>query len=765
MSSNNPNKQDALHHESTVPSGEETPSKKLFTRRNFLKAGAATVVTGGIAVAIAYPNRYAILTSVQSYMANRQFDPSSFIFIPTQGPIQLVCHRSEMGQGVRTALPMILADELEVPWEQIKVTQGLADPRYGSQNTDGSTSVKNFYTRLRQAAAGTRELLVQAAAKVWGVPLATCYAKDGKVHHKGSNRTVAYGELVKELRGGKLPSNPTLKSPKDFKIIGTPRKGIDVPDIVQGKAIFGADVLLPDLVYACAVRAPVPGSRIKSIQADEAKKIKGVLQIIPIEAIGAPVNSKTSVCVVASNTWAAIQGQRALRVDWDTKGLKLDSSEAYQKELTLALQKANIVHRNDGDARGMEAKSKKVTKHAYHTPFLVHAPMEPLVSTAHIKKDGTCEVWAPTQDPMRAKNAIAKFLKIPLEKITLHITMLGGGFGRKSQPDFVLESVALAKKLGKPVRLQWTREDEIQHGFYHAEALQEISAAIDEHGMPLSWHHRAVYPTLLNVMMPGNNTPLALELNMGAINVPYSIQHVLCEAGKTTTPVNVGWFRSVCNIFHAFAVNSFVDELAHDAKIDPVAYRLKLLGPHRKIKSHIDTRFDQDTARLSAVIQKTRDAFGWEKPLPQGKGYGRGFASHYSFNSYVAMALEVRVESGMVHVTRVVCTIDCGLAVNPEGVRAQMEGATIFGLSSALYGKITLKDGVIQQHNFHDYPILRMPETPQIEVHIINGEPERPTGVGEPGVPVVAPALASAVFQATGIRIRALPIAEKLLQR
>jgi len=754
---------EATRSESPATSAPPTEKAKGFTRRTFLKVGAGVLATGGLAVAIAYPRRYAILFGLMEYMENRHFDPRSFILIPTTGLIQLVCHRSEMGQGVRTSLPMILAEELDVPWEDIQVVQALADPRYGSQNTDGSKSVRDFYTLLRKAAAGTREVLTQAAANQWKVPISECVAKDGKILHNPTLRTLTYGAVAQDASQLTLPKHPTLKAQKDFKIIGKPRKGVDVPTMVQGKAQYGADIDLPGLVYACAARAPVPGAKLKSFDDTAAKQIKGVLRIETIDALPAPVNSNAAVCVVASNTWAAIQGQRALKVQWDTQGLKLDNSPEYRKELEQALEKADIVHRSEGDARRIEAESKRKIKRTYHTPYLVHATMEPPVSTAYVKKDGTCEVWAPCQDPIRAKQAIAKQLKIPEDKITFHITFLGGGFGRKSQPDFVLESVLLSQKIGLPVRLQWTREDEIKHGFYHAESLQSLSAALDEQGIPLSWHHRAVYPTLVNTLWTGNDSPMIFEFNMGALNMPYRIPHVLCEAGRTKTALHIGWLRSVCNIFHAFAVNSFVDELAHEARIDPIAYRLKLLGPPREIHSNLETHYAQDTKRLATVIQNTRDAFGWDKPLP--KGHGKGFANHFSFYSYVALALEVRVQHGVAHVLRAVCTVDCGLAVNPDGVRAQMEGSIIFGLSAALYGKITTQNSVVQQSNFHDYPILRMPETPQIEIHILNGAPNDPTGVGEPGVPVVAPALASAIFNATGIRIRELPAAEKLLSR
>lgn len=732
-------------------------------RRSFLLGGAALSTAGLIVgVGYAYTHRWEILPKVMHYMANKDFDPSVFIVIPKTGKIQLICHRSEMGQGVRTGLPMILADELGVTLDDIEVVQGMGDARYGSQNTDGSTSVSTFYTRLRKAAAGTREVLELAAAKRWNVSAEDCKADGGVVKHLRSNKSLPYQELGEDAAHFPFPENPTLKPVKEYKIVGRARKVMDMSDIVTGKAKYGADIKPPGMVYACALRAPVPGATIRSWDPTPVRAVRGVLDVFEIPSFAQYTHNNAAVCVVAENTWAAMQGVKALEVDWDYEGLKRDTSASYRKELSNALYGKKEVHKFMGQVPSVElsAKPEQIVESEYFAPFLVHAPMEPPACVASVTDDG-CEIWSPSQDPQRAMKVVSQFLKIPIEKIKFNVTMLGGGFGRKSQPDFVVEAAAISKKVGKPVRIQWTREDEIKHGFYHAESLQKIKAVVDDKGMPVSLRHQSVYPSILNLILPGTDAPTPVETNMGVLNQPYRIPNVMVEVGKTMSSVRVGWLRSVCNVFHGFAVNSFVDELAARAKVDPIEYRLKLLGAPRILPQEYGEMYPQNTERLINIIKAVRDKFGWDKAL--AKGRGKGFASHFSFLSYAAMACEVSLDHGVVKVHRVVIGLDCGLAVHPEAVKAQLEGAVVFGLSAALYGRISLKDGVVEQSNFHDYPVLRGNEMPDVEIVLINGAPHQPSGVGEPGVPVVAPAIASAIHNITGKRIRELPLAEKLV--
>lgn len=747
-------------------SADEGASTKT-SRRSFLKWTAGVLGAGlVVGVGAGYQNRWYLIRNMMDYMANRHYDPMAFILIPPKGKIKLVVHRSEMGQGVRTSLPMIMAEDLGVRWDQIEIVQALGDPKYGSQNTDGSTSVKDFYHRLRLASAGIREMLERAAALKWDLPLDDCVGRDGHVVHlRSRDKKLSYQELSELAMQLKMPKNPKLKPVRDFKFIGKPRMGTDVPDIVQGKGQFGADIEVPGMVYAVAKRAPVPGGRIKSVDASAAKKVKGVIDVVKLEGMPLETQANDSVCVVATNTWAAMKGREALKVEWDLSGLKNEHSNQYKKELVNALadEKKRTIYRNDGYIDSVEARYPNKVSVEFHTPYLVHATMEPPVAVAHVTS-GACEVWAPVQGPQRIMKVVGKMLGIPMEKVKVNVTLLGGGFGRKGQPDFVAEAVALSKKIKKPVLLQWTREDEVQHGFYHAEAYQKLSASLDKYNMPVTWRHQAVYPTITNAFFVNekkNATPMIFELGMGSLNIPYDIANVRCETGDTIPSVRVGWLRSVCNLFQGYAVNAFMDELAERAKMDPVEYRLRLIGAPRMEPSMVGDPVPQDTGRLSHVIKKVRDAFGWDKPLP--KGHGKGFANHYSFLSYVALAMEVSCTNGVAKVHRVVTAIDCGLAINPDHVKAQMEGAIVFGLSAGLYGKITLKGGAVEQSNFHDYPVLRANEMPKIDVIIVNGDTERPAGVGEPGVPVVVPALAAAIYNATGQRIRDLPLAEKLI--
>jgi isoquinoline 1-oxidoreductase subunit beta len=721
-------------------------------RRTLIKLALGASATG-LLLSVAYDKRFTIIQKVSNYIDNKDFDPNAFIFIQSDGAIKIICHRSEMGQGARTAIPMLMVEELDVTWEQVQVVQGLGDAKYGSQNTDGSKSIRDFYLPLRKAAASAREMLVSAAALIWDVPDKECDTLDGFVLHKKTNRQLAYGDLVSKARQIPVPKFPTLKTPSEFKVIGKPKAGVDIAAIVKGEAQFGIDVTIPQMLIASLLRAPVPGAKIKSIFKEDALSTPGVVQVIELEEQGRSVNASASVAVVATNTWAAFSGRAKLKVEWDFLDLKRDHSSKYRNKLEQELNGSQKAHRSEGNINRGKKKSSKVIEASYHTPYLVHAPMEPLVSTAYVK-EGSCEVWAPCQDPQRAMKLIAKLLDIKIKDIKFNVTFLGGGFGRKSQPDFVLESVLLSKKLKKPIKIQWSREDEIKHGFYHSESLQKLQAGVDETGYPITWHHKAVFPTILSVFMSGATTPADWESGMGATNMPYRIENILCEVGSISSSVRIGWMRSVCNVWHAFAVNSFVDELALNATTDPIAFRLRLLGSAKVLDPN--DNFPQDTGRLIKVIERTRDEFGWENAL--AIGYGKGFASHYSFKSYVAIAIEVNVAEGEISIKKVVCTIDCGIAVNPDSVRAQMEGAIVFGLSAALYGKITLRKGIVKQGNFDNYPVLRMDEMPKVQVHIINGNINVPTGVGEPGVPPVAPALASAIYFATGKRLRDLPL-------
>jgi isoquinoline 1-oxidoreductase beta subunit len=710
------------------------------TRREFLR-DSGTLLGGALVLAWGGP----LLRKLAFAAGPASFEPNPFIAIHPDGRITLVSHRSEMGQGARTAMAMLLAEELEVKPEAVIVAQGEADERYGDQNTDGSHSVSDNWTRLREAGAAAREMLIAAAAKRWGVEPASCEARDGKVHH--ADKAFTYGELAPDAAKLPVPGSPKLKPDSSLRLIGKDRPLVDVPAILAGRAEYGIDVVVPGMVHASLERAPTVNGTLKSADTKAPLSVPGVLSVVQLPPLGKQKRTNQAIAVVATNTWAANQGRTLLKAEWDSHGAK--SSPELRAALEDALGKPGKAYRHDGDFEAANKNASRVIEARYHAPHLVHAPMEPLACVAHVQSDGRCEIWAPTQDPQGAQKAAAEVLGVAPSKVTVHVALLGGAFGRKSLQDFIMEAAALSKELKKPVKITWTREDEIRHGFYHPESAQLMTATLDGGGNITGWRHRSAFTPIARLFDPSAAAPNDFEMGMGATNMPYGIPNVLCEGAAGPTEVRVAWFRSVCNIFHAFAVNSFIDEIAHETKRDPLQLRLDLLK-----NAHV-----VDSARLARVTEAAAHGIGWGRKLPIGGGLG--IACHFSFHSYTACAIEAQVAKGQVKVTRAHVAIDCGKIVNTDTVRAQMEGAVVFGLSAALIGEITLKDGAVEQSNFHDYPVLRLNECPEIHVHLIKSNAP-PTGVGEPGVPPVAPALCGAIFQATGQRVRDLPVTKFL---
>jgi isoquinoline 1-oxidoreductase beta subunit len=711
-----------------------------LSRREFLKDGGALV---GGALVLAWGGGF--LRKLAFAAGPTSFEPNPFIAIHPDGRIILLCHRSEMGQGARTAMAMLLAEELEVKPEAVTLAQGDGDERYGDQNTDGSHSVADNWTRLREAGAAAREMLIAAAAKRWGVEPADCKARNGSVHN--GSRAFTYGELAADAAALPLPKKPRLKPDSALTLLGKDRTLLDVDAITSGKAIFGIDVVVPGMVYASLERAPAVNGTLKSADTAAPLSVPGVLSVVKLPPLGNQKRTNHAIAVVATNTWAARQGRLALKAEWESHGAK--STPELRTALEDILAKPAKVYRHDGNFEAASHAAARTIEARYRAPHLAHAPMEPLNCVAHVKSDGSCEIWVPTQDPQGAQKAAAEVLGVPISKVTVHVALLGGAFGRKSIHDYVMEAAALSKELKKPVKTTWTREDEIRHGFYHPESAQLMTATLDGEGNITGWRHRSVFTPIARLFNPAAEAPNDFELGMGATNMPYGVPSVLIEGAAAPTEVRIAWLRSVCNIFHAFAVNSFIDEIAHETKRDPVKLRLDLLKTGHVVES----------ARLAHVTEIVARESGWGKTLP--KGTGMGVACHFSFKSYVACAIEARVAKGAVKVTRVHVAIDCGKVVNTDTVRAQMEGAVVFGLSGALKGEITLKDGAVEQSNFHDYEMLRLNECPEIRVHLVKSD-AAPTGVGEPGVPPVAPALCGAIFQATGRRIRDLPISKSL---
>ena len=715
---------------------------KDIDRRSFLRA---TLVAGGalvFGVSMPVSSRAEEKLGIPAEAA-AEFHPNAFIKIAPDGKVTVVVGQAEMGQGVLTSLPMIVADELEVEWKDVTYEHGppgkeFINPALGGQITGGSASIRGLIEPLRKSAASAREMLVAAAAQKWAVPADQCTARSGEVFHAASKRSAKYGTLLADAAKITPPTSPKLKDAKDFKFIGKNVKRLDTPEKVNGTGIFGIDIKVPGMLTATIERSPVLGGKIRSVDDSAAKAVKGVRNVVRLDS---------GVAVVADNYWSAKKGRDALKIEWDEGAMASVSSEKlYLADVAAAANGKGIEAKKVGDIAAGKAKTAKTLEAVYYAPFLAHATMEPMNATADVRKD-SCEIWSGIQAQMVVQGMVAKELGLPPEKVTVNNTLLGGGFGRRLG-DYVMDAVRLSKAVGKPVKVIWTREDDMQGDFYRPSAYNKMSAGLDAAGKPVFWNHRIVSPSIMATLGPGlfgfapppdrlDNT--AVE---GASTLPYEMQNLYVDWINSKPGVPVGFWRSVGSSHTAFSTECFLDELAHAAGKDPLAFRISLLDKH---------------PRYVGVLKLAAEKAGWSKPAP--KGVFRGIAVHESFASYVAQVAEVSVDNktGKVKVHRVVCAIDCGQVVNPDTVAAQMESCIIFALTAALYGEITVKDGRIEQRNFYDYKMLRMNETPKIETYIVPST-EKLGGVGEPGTPPTAPAVVNAIFAATGKRLRSLPI-------
>jgi isoquinoline 1-oxidoreductase beta subunit len=744
------------------------------SRRRFLKGLA---VAGGLVLAVRY---YPEITGHERSPGSNQadlakFHPNVFLGINPDGTVYIVAHRSEMGTTSRTSLPLVVADELDADWKLVRIEQAIGDTKYGSQNTDGSQSIRGFYDVMRVAGATGRLMLVQAAAKQWGVSPEECTTDMHVVVHPATKRKLGYGDLATVASKLPVPAMAELKfkQKSEWRYVGKGSPSVDLEALCTGKAVFGMDAHLDGMVFASIEHPPVLGGKVKSVNDQEALKVAGVRQTVQIDPYQPPPAFQPlgGVAVIADNTWAAFQGRKKLNIAWDNGANESYDSDAYKKELQDTARKPAKVVRNLGDVDATFAKGGKVIEADYYVPLLAHASMEPMVALAEFK-DGRATIWAPTQNPQAVQDIVSKELGITKENVICHVTLLGGGFGRKSKPDYVAEAAVLSKKLGKPVKVVWTREDDIKFDYYNAVAAMHLKAALAENGKPSAWLQRSVFPPITSIFDVNAVYGDPAHLQQGWTDIPYDLPNLRVENGPANAHVRIGWLRSVANIYHAFGVQCFTDELAHASGRDPVDYQLDLIG-HPRIVDLKNTNYPNygasydvypiDTARLIRVMHMAAEKGEWGK-RKLGKRSALGFAAHRSFLTYVATVVEVEVDDqGEIKIPRVDTVVDAGLVVNPEATRAQFQGAAVFGTSIVKTGEITATKGAIDQSNFQDYPVARMNEAPyQTNVYLVESDAP-PAGVGEPGVPPFVAALCNGIFAATGKRIRELPLSKNKL--
>ncbi len=732
---------------------------QILDRRSFLKTSAA----GGAALLIGFH-----LPARASDPAQAQEKPpinplNAWVRITPDNRVTLIMAKSEMGQGIMTALPMILAEELCLDWKQVTIEQAPTNPKIYDHGTGGSGSVSDSWLPLRQAGAAAREMLIASAAKKWEVGTDTCKAQNGYVVHGHPERSYKYGELVADAALLPIPNfkEVPLKNSRDFTILGHDTHRVDAASKATGTAQFGIDARPAGLLYAVIARCPVFYGKVVSFDATKAKTVPGVRDVFQIETSGRGASTTGGVAVLAENSWAAIQGRKALEVKWDEGAAAGESTEELHGQFVANAAKPGKIVRNEGDADAVLASSSKKVEATYELPFAAHVCMEPMNCTVHIQAD-RAEAWVPTQAPQWAQGVIAEAAKLPPEKVTVHTTLMGGGFGRRYQADFVMEAAQVAKKSDKPVMVLWTREDDMHHDFYRPASYHKCDGVVDAAGDLAAWKHFQTSTSIASKWSDkGEEDSGKGEFGTGA-TVPYRSPNIRIEYTLAHSSAPRAWWRSVEHSSSGFVVESFVDELAAAAGEDPLKFRLKLIGESRKIPQFGEgpDAMALDTARLKGVLQLAAEKAGWGAPLPDGEG--RGIAGFFSFDTYTATVAEVSVKPRDLKIKRLVCVVDCGRVVNPNGVRAQVESAAIYALTATLKDAITVERGRVVQSNFNDYQMMRMKEAPLIEVHLVASE-EKPTGIGEPTVPVIAPSLCNAIFNATRsskkqIRIRRLPI-------
>jgi len=711
-----------------------------ITRREFLKASG--LGAGGLMIGVSLPA--SLLASTRS----TSFEPNAFVYIAQNGDTTLYCGRCEMGQGISTALPAAVADELEADWERVSVLQGDANKKYGPQATGGSNSINEMLEPMRKAGAAGKEMLVAAAAKSWNLPVENCYAKSHAVYNSVDDRSLQYGQLVTLASELPVPENPVLKTRAQFNYIGKPLQRHDQADMVSGVRVYGADKKVPGMKYAAIKHIPVLGGSIKSVDKSKALAMPGVVDVIIIPRFEKAYGSIGGVAVVADNTWIAEQALAALTIEFEAGENGTYDTTEYKQQLVKNVEAPAKIEFEKGSLDKAFSDAAIRFGGTYVGGHLSHSPMEPMASLVWVQED-KCVIWASTQDPAGIQETVGAYLDRKPEDITVHVMASGGAFGRKFQCDYVQEAAACSKATGFPVQLTWSREEDTRTGYYHSCSAQHIEASLNAEGKVTGWLHRAAFPPIGSTFNPAVVQPTAGDLDAVSLH-PYGIENMRVESGMAKAHTRIGWYRAVYAIFYGFAINVFTDELAHKAGVDTVQFFRDIYANNKNPEQQAQVE------RCRGVLDKAAEMAAWGQPLPAN--HGLGIAVHHSFHSYVAMAVQVEVVGKKITVHRVDCAVDCGLVLNPDIATAQMEGAVIMGIGLTLNTEISFKNGAVVNSNFHDYPVLRISQAPvEINVSFINQD-VKPTGLGEPGVPTLAPALANAIFAASGQRYRSLPI-------